>query len=61
MRISSAQDREHVAQALERVNLADLADRPLAQLSGGQRKRVFVARGIAQAAELIFLTNHLRG
>ena len=55
MRIPSAQDKELVAQALERVNLADLADRPLAQLSGGQRKRVFVARGIAQAAELMFL------
>ena len=61
MRIPSAQDRELVAQALERVNLADLADRPLAQLSGGQRKRVFVARGIAQAAELMFLDEPFAG
>ena len=61
MRIPSAQDKELVAQALERVNLADLADRPLAQLSGGQRKRVFVARGIAQAAELMFLDEPFAG
>ena len=61
MRIPSAQDRELVAQALERVNLADLAGRPLAQLSGGQRKRVFVARGIAQAAELMFLDEPFAG
>ena len=61
MRIPSTQDKELVAQALERVNLADLADRPLAQLSGGQRKRVFVARGIAQAAELVFLDEPFAG
>ena len=61
MRIPSAQDKELVAQALERVNLADLADRPLAQLSGGQRKRVFVARGIAQDAELVFLDEPFAG
>ena len=61
MRIPSAQDKELVAQALERVNLADLADCPLAQLSGGQRKRVFVARGIAQAAELVFLDEPFAG
>ena len=61
MRIPSAQDKKLVTQALERVNLADLADRPLAQLSGGQRKRVFVARGIAQAAELVFLDEPFAG
>lgn len=61
MRIPSAQDRELVTQALKRVNLADLADRPLAQLSGGQRKRVFVARGIAQDAELVFLDEPFAG
>ena len=61
MRIPSAQDKEFVTRALERVNLADLADRPLAQLSGGQRKRVFVARGIAQAADLVFLDEPFAG
>lgn len=61
MRIPSAEDKKLVVQALERVDLADLADRPLAQLSGGQRKRVFVARGIAQAAELMFLDEPFAG
>ncbi len=61
MRIPSTEDKKLVVQALERVDLADLADRPLAQLSGGQRKRVFVARGIAQAAELMFLDEPFAG
>ena len=61
MRIASTQDKELVAQALERVNLIDLMNCPLAQLSGGQRKRVFVARGIAQAAELVFLDEPFAG
>ncbi|MGO2097180.1 MAG: metal ABC transporter ATP-binding protein [Candidatus Microbacterium stercoravium] len=41
-------DKQAVDEALERVELADLADRQIGQLSGGQRKRAFVARGIAQ-------------
>ena len=61
MRIPSTEDKKLVMQALKRVDLADLADRPLAQLSGGQRKRVFVARGIAQAAELMFLDEPFAG
>ncbi|MGO2746975.1 metal ABC transporter ATP-binding protein [Microbacterium sp.] len=41
-------DRDAVDEALERVELTDLADRQIGALSGGQRKRAFVARGIAQ-------------
>lgn len=41
-------DTQAVDEALERVELTDLADRQIGQLSGGQRKRAFVARGIAQ-------------
>lgn len=41
-------DRDAVDEALERVELTELADRQIGQLSGGQRKRAFVARGIAQ-------------
>lgn len=61
MRIPSKQDKKLVAQALRRVNLEHLADQPLVQLSGGQRKRVFVARGIAQDAELLFLDEPFAG
>ena len=43
-----AADRAAVAEALERVELSDLAGRQIGQLSGGQRKRAFLARAIAQ-------------
>ncbi|WP_164234661.1 metal ABC transporter ATP-binding protein [Microbacterium hydrocarbonoxydans] len=54
-------DREIVDSALERVELADLADRQIGQLSGGQRKRVFVARGIAQDARILLLDEPFAG
>lgn len=54
-------DREAVAAALERVGLADLADRQIGELSGGQRKRVFVARGVAQEADLLLLDEPFAG
>lgn len=50
-----AADRAAVAEALARVELTDYADRQIGQLSGGQRKRAFVARGIAQGAQLLLL------
>ena len=54
-------DREAVADALDRVGLLDLADRQVGRLSGGQRKRVFVARGIAQDASLLLLDEPFAG
>ena len=54
-------DRESVADALDRVGLLDLADRQVGRLSGGQRKRVFVARGIAQDASLLLLDEPFAG
>ena len=54
-------DREAVAHALERVELTDLADRQIGQLSGGQRKRAFVARGIAQGATVLLLDEPFAG
>ncbi|WP_309082057.1 metal ABC transporter ATP-binding protein [Zhihengliuella sp.] len=54
-------DRDAVADALARVDLAGLADRQIGQLSGGQRKRAFVARGIAQGAELLLLDEPFAG
>lgn len=56
-----AKDRQAVDQALERVGLSDLADRQIGQLSGGQRKRAFVARGLAQEAQLILLDEPFAG
>jgi manganese transport system ATP-binding protein len=54
-------DRAAVAEALERVELAEFADRQIGQLSGGQRKRAFVARGIAQQAEILLLDEPFAG
>ncbi len=54
-------DRAAVADALSRVELTDLADRQIGQLSGGQRKRAFVARGIAQGASVLLLDEPFAG
>ncbi|WP_265522280.1 metal ABC transporter ATP-binding protein [Oerskovia flava] len=54
-------DREAVAHALERVELTDLADRQIGALSGGQRKRAFVARGLAQDATILLLDEPFAG
>ncbi|MDL9936271.1 ABC transporter ATP-binding protein [Gordonia sp. ABSL1-1] len=44
-----------IADAIERCDLADITDRPFAQLSGGQQARVSLARAIAQAAPVMML------
>jgi len=42
-------------QALERVGLADYANRQISQLSGGQQQRTFLARALAQDADIYFM------
>lgn len=54
-------DHEAVDDALEQVELTDLAHRQIGRLSGGQRKRAFVARGIAQGARLMLLDEPFGG
>lgn len=61
LRRARQEDRDAVAEALERVELTDLADRQIGQLSGGQRKRAFVARGIAQGAGILLLDEPFAG
>ncbi|MHC4939909.1 MAG: ABC transporter ATP-binding protein [Planctomycetota bacterium] len=51
----SERDREAVSAALDAVGLAEFADRPITALSGGERRRVIVARALAQGAPALVL------
>lgn len=57
----STADYDVVAHALERVELTEYAHRQIGQLSGGQRKRAFVARAIAQEARIMLLDEPFAG
>lgn len=48
-------DREWAKACLERVRMADYANRQISQLSGGQQQRVFLARALAQESDLYFM------
>lgn len=61
LRIPSAQDREIVADSLARVGMAEFADRQIGALSGGQRKRVFLARALAQRGGIMLLDEPFTG
>ncbi len=56
-----AHDRQRVRESLETVGIAHLAERPIGELSGGQQQRVFIARALAQQAELMLLDEPLTG
>lgn len=48
-------DKILIDKAMEDMGISDLANRQIGQLSGGQQQRVFIARALAQEADLLFL------
>jgi manganese/zinc/iron transport system ATP- binding protein len=54
-------EREWAMECLRHVGLADLARRQIGQLSGGQQQRTFLARALAQRAEIYFMDEPMAG
>ncbi|MFO1022086.1 MAG: metal ABC transporter ATP-binding protein [Planctomycetales bacterium] len=54
-------EKEWALECLQRVGLVDLRNRQIGQLSGGQQQRVFLARALAQKAEIYFMDEPMAG
>jgi manganese/iron transport system ATP-binding protein len=61
LRIPSAEDKRLAMESLERVKMADYRDRQIGELSGGQKKRVFLARALAQKGRIMLLDEPFTG
>ncbi len=61
LRIPSQRDRYAVKESISQVQLTDLGDRQIGELSGGQKKRTFLARALAQQATVLLLDEPFAG
>jgi manganese/zinc/iron transport system ATP- binding protein len=56
-----SEERRLAMEALEKVEMADFADRQISELSGGQQQRVFLARALVQDAEVYLMDEPFQG
>ncbi|NEQ49891.1 MAG: metal ABC transporter ATP-binding protein [Leptolyngbya sp. SIO3F4] len=61
LRIPSHEDRQQVMESLDRVGMTDFRYRQIGELSGGQKKRAFLARAMAQKSRVILLDEPFTG
>jgi manganese/iron transport system ATP-binding protein len=61
LRIPRAEDKRVVIESLERVGMTEFKDRQIGELSGGQKKRVFLARALAQKGRIMLLDEPFTG
>ena len=61
LRIPRAEDKRMVEESLVRVGMLDFRERQIGELSGGQKKRVFLARALAQQGRIILLDEPFTG
>ncbi|MFI3244616.1 MAG: metal ABC transporter ATP-binding protein [Akkermansia sp.] len=61
LRRTGRKERELARECIEMVSMTPYSDRQISQLSGGQQQRVFLARALAQQADLYFMDEPFKG